>query len=1569
MENTIDPQQSATVHKCMIHYKSTKLALSEQLIKPANFDSWLTLLEAAKVRNHDCILKLAELSPESMNVPEVWYHRQCRSLFTMKRDLETLKTRNEMTSSDPGPSEDGSRSSKRKKTSTSTVYEKVCIFCQKTRYVKGTHSREAVILAVDLRSDKTLRDIAREKQDSHILTVTSRDIVAAEAHYHRSCYRDYTRNPSRQHHALKVEDMETDDSQYWDIEQRSYENLFDFIREEVIASPDIIALKSLTHKLIQIMQSFGVSTVKESTKNHIRRKLENEFGNSIHIFPDDKGRLIVMPDSMSIYDLAKRFQATKQELEMLKTKSSGDISIIDRASEIIRSSIKSMDNPVHWPYHPSNTSKESVIIPDEMRRFFNNLLTGNRTNMKSTSQKVDILIQSFSQDLIHAVTGGQYKPPKHIMLSYGVKSLTGNVELIQILNRLGHAISYSQLQENDTGLCLQKLAAANQGIILPENIHPYLFTNLAFDNIDRLEETLTGGGTTHCVNGIAVQPRVFGPHPPKKALPSVPKKKQRSVAVEDSPLQPYISGARTGPSPLTVAEVPAELHKEAAQTAHHKNLLWMLTRQVNTSNQIVPGWTGFNIFTRSMETVCQDVVGYLPTINAPATEMSTVLEILNQADQIRQELKLQQIIVTMDQALYAKATEILWKHDERYRHIIIRMGTFHTLMTILSILGKRFLDAGLRDICIESCLVVQGSVSGVVEGKAYNRAVRVHKCIYEGLLRIAWKGFLIWMEKNHARSVERVTALLTHVSQFHDEIGQHSFEILLEHDDLEHTALLWDEYLEYLRHDNGDLSAFWMSYLDIVGEILLGLIRASREGNWDLHMSAIQKLIPWCFAYDRVNYSRYLPVYLAQMNNLQRDHPEVKEQFDNGAFAVQLSDGNPFGRIPVDQTIEVTINKDTQTTGGTTKYSKKQGAVRRYYLTAEYRSGFLGHLRDMTQTNRSDVHHTELQNPRIQKDEKSVTAVTEVLNNWINPFEENHELVCISTATTARKDVRDALIEAHQKGKQAYSQFHEERLQSNPPQKKFHDPIPKLKLKTFSSMSQKKRTVTQGKTIILKTDRSLFGRIVVIAQSRNLEMKEVFCHPLGPLPWSLSTPDGTPRKTAKAVLAKQLQKLATPADGLPNNCNSATVIDAMSLVQKVKNDVSTFADVAAAIHNMICKEAMQSNRIDVVFDTYEEMSIKTVERTHRGEEQGLQLQQITATQLVKQWRAFLKQVTNKTSLIKFLVQEWQKTKYTEKLSGKVLFVTCRQTCWKISGNHCEEVPELISKHEEADGRLLLHAAHAAASGSSAVVICSEDTDVFILCVAFCERVGTQLFLKCGTQTRIHLIDINKICAAVGPDVCKALIGMHSFTGCDTVSAFAGKGKLRVLEILKKNSSVRETLTELGNSWAVSPELHTKLEEAVCLLYAPKPATTNVNLLRYHLFCARKGEIESHQLPPCKDSLKKHVQRANFQAAIWKRSLQADPETPSPVGNGWKLEGGSLEIDWMDGSPAPQAVLDLLSCKCSRSCRLPSCECLVNGLKCTDMCRLRDCDNQPSTEDSDTEDIEEDVESNDDDEDE
>ena len=135
----------------------------------------------------------------------------------------------------------------------------------------------------------------------------------------------------------------------------------------------------------------------------------------------------------------------------------------------------------------------------------------------------------------------------------------------------------------------------------------------------------------------------------------------------------------------------------------------------------------------------KDIVGYLPTTNAPATEMKTVNEILSKSDEIRKVLNLKEIVVVIDQALYAKAAEIKWQHPNTCSSIILRLGTLHTICYLMSIIGKRFEDAGLKDLGIESGMIAEASKQNFLTGNIYNRGVRVHKCIYEALMRLAWK--------------------------------------------------------------------------------------------------------------------------------------------------------------------------------------------------------------------------------------------------------------------------------------------------------------------------------------------------------------------------------------------------------------------------------------------------------------------------------------------------------------------------------------------------------------------------------------------------------------------------------------------------------------------------------------------------------------------------------------------------------------------------------------------------------------------------------------------------------------
>ena len=59
--------------------------------------------------------------------------------------------------------------------------------------------------------------------------------------------------------------------------------------------------------------------------------------------------------------------------------------------------------------------------------------------------------------------------------------------------------------------------------------------------------------------------------------------------------------------------------------------------------------------------------------------------------------------------------------------------------------------------------------------------------------------------------------------------------------------------------------------------------------------------------------------------------------------------------------------------------------------------------------------------------------------------------------------------------------------------------------------------------------------MVVIAQHRRMNMQDVLKYPLGPLPWSIATPDGAPAKTGKATLLHILDGKAKAVEVVPSS--------------------------------------------------------------------------------------------------------------------------------------------------------------------------------------------------------------------------------------------------------------------------------------------------------------------------------------------------------------------------------------------------------------------------------------------------
>ena len=101
--------------------------------------------------------------------------------------------------------------------------------------------------------------------------------------------------------------------------------------------------------------------------------------------------------------------------------------------------------------------------------------------------------------------------------------------------------------------------------------------------------------------------------------------------------------------------------------------------------------------------------------------------------------------------------------------------------------------------------------------------------------------------------------------------------------------------------------------------------------------------------------------------------------------------------------------------------------------------------------------------------------------------------------------------------------------------------------------------------------------MIIIAESRNLQMQDVLKHPLGPLPASLACNNGFPCKTNKAQLGKELEKLIQPTVEVTRP--SAYLIDGMALVQKLKVDYLTFGEIADNILSRVLCEAEGSDRV------------------------------------------------------------------------------------------------------------------------------------------------------------------------------------------------------------------------------------------------------------------------------------------------------------------------------------------------------------------------------------------------------
>ena len=107
------------------------------------------------------------------------------------------------------------------------------------------------------------------------------------------------------------------------------------------------------------------------------------------------------------------------------------------------------------------------------------------------------------------------------------------------------------------------------------------------DNIYCLEETISGTGITHRVNGIVIQNAFIERNPPQNLI-QIPKTKQRSIHVE--PLQLPVYNVGTRPEQPALPNMNVNLDLTTQEISNKKNFIWILCQYFNKEKQNISSW-------------------------------------------------------------------------------------------------------------------------------------------------------------------------------------------------------------------------------------------------------------------------------------------------------------------------------------------------------------------------------------------------------------------------------------------------------------------------------------------------------------------------------------------------------------------------------------------------------------------------------------------------------------------------------------------------------------------------------------------------------------------------------------------------------------------------------------------------------------------------------------------------------------------------------------------------------------------------------------------------------------------
>lgn len=313
----------------------------------------------------------------------------------------------------------------------------------------------------------------------------------------------------------------------------------------------------------------------------------------------------------------------------------------------------------------------------------------------------------------------------------------------------------------------------------------------------------------------------------------------------------------------------------------------------------VPMWVGFNNLIYEDKSRKQKV-SYLTTINQSPTSAAVVRETMIRCKKAAEELGEDYIQVTYDLGIAKIALQIQSTEKPVFDYIFIHLGIFHVLLAYFKAIGKFIDGSGICEALVDAGLLASGSVNGFISGKHFNRCKRLYPLLAVVIQILHFEEYLekkkITLGEEESNKIKNFLSTRTEKPALDDT----------------KLSKMMDEYEAYenrtLKGKHGKTPQYYMMFVRFVKYSMM-LNASVRTGDLELLKLSLSKVVSLFFIFNQQNYARYLTKYLDNLVNVDKTHPGLRMQMEQGTFGIKRT-SKSYSRQPVDLTLEQTINAD-----------------------------------------------------------------------------------------------------------------------------------------------------------------------------------------------------------------------------------------------------------------------------------------------------------------------------------------------------------------------------------------------------------------------------------------------------------------------------------------------------------------------------------------------------------------------------------------------------------------------------------------------------------------------------------